>query len=96
MSLTDARNVLSRFAACGDGMPVSYAQAFIEIAEDPGLSITTLAERVAMPLSTVSRIVSALSDAKKYHLVTVDIAQDEKRRKVVGLTARGAQLAETL
>jgi DNA-binding MarR family transcriptional regulator len=96
MSLNNARAVLRNFAARGDGMPVSYAQAFIEIAADPGLSITTLAERVGMPLSTVSRIVAALADPKKYNLVTVVIAQDEKRRKVVGLTGVGQKLAKEL
>ena len=97
MTLADARLVLARFAACGEGgMPVSYAQAFVEIAADPGLSVTTLAERLNSPLSTVSRIVAALTDPKKYNLVKVTIASDEKRRKVVELTKAGRALAESL
>lgn len=96
MTLANARAVLARFAACGEGMPVSYAQAFIEIAADPGLSVTILAERMNSPLSTVSRIVAALADQKKYGLVAVRIDADEKRRKMVELTKAGRALAESL
>lgn len=96
MSLNDARATLARFAACGEGMPVSYAQAFVEISADPGLSVTTLAERLNSPLSTVSRIVAALADPKKYNLVKVTIASDEKRRKMVDLTKPGRALADSL
>lgn len=87
------RYVLSQLASVNEGMPVSYARAFIEIAQDPGLSITTLAERLGSPLSTVSRSVAALADKKKYGLVTVTIAADEKRRKVLNLSETGAKMA---
>lgn len=85
--------MLGYCAAFGEGLPVSYAQAFIEIAADPGLSITTLADRLNMPLSTVSRIVAALADAKKYGLVDVSYASDEKRRKVITLSEKGRKSA---
>lgn len=93
MSVTKAKEVLSICADLGEGIPVSYAQAFLEIAGDPGLSITSLALRLGMPLSTVSRAVLALSDRTKYGLVHVEYASDEKRRKVIMLTEKGRKAA---
>jgi len=93
MGVTDAKQVLSHCAALGDGIPVSYAQAFLEIASEPGLSITHLADRLHMPLSTVSRVVLALSDPHKYGLIHVAYASDEKRRKVITLTEKGRKAA---
>lgn len=93
MPINHVRFILSHLATINEGMPVSYARAFIEIVQDPGLSITTLAERLGSPLSTVSRSVAALADDKKYGLITVTIAEDEKRRKVLNLSAAGEKLA---
>ncbi len=89
-ALETAKHVLGQCAAFGEGIPVSYAQAFIEIAAEPGLSLTTLSDRLNMPLSTVSRIVAALAD-KKYNLIEVSFAPDEKRRKVIILSDKGQE-----
>ncbi len=96
MSLSDAHTTIQKFSSIADGMPVSYALTYLEVARDEGLSITTLAERTDMPLSTISRVVSALSDDKKYNLLNVSIASDEKRRKIINLTPRGKDFLKSL
>ena len=45
--------------------PLQYALCLFEIAMDEGLSISTLAQRVNLSLSTVSRIVGALSQHRQ-------------------------------
>ncbi len=73
--------------------PLQYAVCLAEIAMDEGLCLTSLAERAGMPLSTVSRIVGALSShrqkGKPYNLVRVSISSTERRRKELYLSGRG-------
>lgn len=64
-----------------------------EIARDEGLSLTTLAERTSLSLSTISRIVGALSDYRQngqpFGLVDIRISPTERRRKELFLTSKG-------
>ena len=73
--------------------PLQYAVCLIEIALGEGISLTVLSERTGMPLSTVSRIVGALSRQRQkgrpYGLIRVSISARERRRKELYLTARG-------
>lgn len=73
--------------------PLQYAICLSEIALDEGLSLTQLAERTGMPLSTVSRLITALSKHSfggvSYGLVKVTISPEERRKKQIGLTAKG-------
>jgi DNA-binding MarR family transcriptional regulator len=73
--------------------PLQYAICLTEISLDEGLSLTELAERCSLALSTTSRIVGALSSHRQsgdaYGLVQVNICQRERRRKELYLTARG-------
>lgn len=73
--------------------PLQYSICLAEIALCPGISLTELAEKTGMPLSTVSRIIGALSKkrqrGKPYELVEVTISPEERRRKQITLTARG-------
>ncbi|MCK6418357.1 MAG: helix-turn-helix domain-containing protein [Alphaproteobacteria bacterium] len=73
--------------------PLQYALCLGHVAAEEGLSLTTLAERCGLALSTVSRIVGALSDKRQrgtaFGLIKVKIAADERRRKCLFLTARG-------
>lgn len=73
--------------------PLQYAVCLGEIAAHEGLSLSQLAERTAMPLSTVSRIVGALSRNRQkgaaYDLVRVTISATERRKKQLTLTTRG-------
>jgi DNA-binding MarR family transcriptional regulator len=73
--------------------PLQYTICLCEIAKDEGLSLTALAQRTGMPLSTVSRIVGALSQNRQrgapYNLVRVVMAANERRRKELYLSVRG-------
>lgn len=73
--------------------PVQYALCLAHISMQEGLSITDLAEKTGMPLSTVSRIISALSKNKtrrrSYDLVEIIISPHERRKKLIFLNKRG-------
>jgi len=73
--------------------PLQYAVCLAEIALDEGLSITDLSNRTGMAISTVSRIVGALSDYRQsgqpYQLVDLTISKTERRRKHIALTDKG-------
>lgn len=76
--------------------PLQYAICLCEIAIDEGLSLTCLSERTGMPISTVSRIVGALSEKRQrgdaYGLVRVELSPVERRRKQLYLSAHGKSL----
>lgn len=80
--------------------PLQYALCLAEISLDEGCSLTTLAERAGLTLSTVSRIVGALSDYRQngqpYGLVEIRISPVERRRKELYLSARGRTLIQKL
>ncbi|MGB4106406.1 MAG: winged helix-turn-helix transcriptional regulator [Alphaproteobacteria bacterium] len=73
--------------------PLQYAVCLAEISQDEGLSLTDLSVRTGLTLSTVSRIVGALSKNRQkgspYNLIRVRIAAAERRRKELFLTPRG-------
>jgi DNA-binding MarR family transcriptional regulator len=76
--------------------PLQYALCLAEISTNEGLSLTHLSERTGMPLSTVSRIVGALSRHRQsgtpYGLVRVTISASERRRKELYLTQEGSRV----
>lgn len=80
--------------------PLQYAICLCEIAREEGLSLTTLARRADMPLSTVSRIVGALAQNRQrgtpYGLVRVALSAAERRKKELYLTAQGHALIGNL
>ena len=84
--------------------PLQYSICLTEIALNPGISLTALAEKTGMPLSTVSRIIGALSKkrqrGKPYELVQVTVSPEERRRKQIELTPHGrdvmANIAEII
>ncbi|MCB1563387.1 MAG: winged helix-turn-helix transcriptional regulator [Alphaproteobacteria bacterium] len=73
--------------------PLQYAVCLVEISLDEGLSLTALSQKTGMALSTVSRIVGALSAHRQkgepYGLVDVKISRTERRRKELYLTKAG-------
>lgn len=73
--------------------PLQYAVCLAEISLDEGLSLTVLSERTGLALSTVSRIVGALSKHRQkgapYGLVRVAVSVEERRRKELHLSQRG-------
>jgi len=75
--------------------PLQYIICLGEIAENEGICMSDLAEKTGMPLSTVSRITSALSQKSKpssYNLITVKISPEEKRRKQIFLSPEGHEM----
>jgi len=91
--LNDFLLLLGELQKIDPEFPLQYAVCLTHIALDEGLSLSALAERTSMPLSTVSRIVGALSSNRQkgtpYRLVRVAISAAERRRKELYLTARG-------
>lgn len=73
--------------------PLQYAVALGIISLQEGLSVSCLADKINLSLSTTSRIVGALSNARQkgeaYGLVHVKISPHEKRRKEIYLTTKG-------
>ena len=73
--------------------PLHYALCLGEIAASPGLSLTDLSKRTGLNLSTISRIVGALSNYRPngapYQFVTMQVNAQERRRKELYLTQAG-------
>jgi DNA-binding MarR family transcriptional regulator len=80
--------------------PLQYALCLAEISTNEGLSLTHLSARTGMPLSTISRIVGALSRHRQsgtpYGLVRVAISAQERRRKELYLTPRGHSVIQDI
>lgn len=80
--------------------PLQYAVCLVEISLDEGCSLTTIAERANLTLSTISRIVGALSDYRQngqpYGLIEIRISAVERRRKELYLTARGRAILQKM
>jgi DNA-binding MarR family transcriptional regulator len=80
--------------------PLQYAVCLAEIAMEEGLSVTRLSEKTGMALSTVSRIVGALSSHRQkgapYGLVRLAVSKQERRRKEIFLTPRGRAIVGSL
>jgi DNA-binding MarR family transcriptional regulator len=80
--------------------PLQYAACLAEISLNEGCSLTSLAEKTNLSLSTVSRIVGALSDFRPngapYGLIELKIAPEERRRKELYLTAKGKSLLQKI
>ena len=98
--LTDFSHLLRELQKIDTEFPLQYAVCFCEIAREEGMSLTHLSARTGMPLSTVSRVVGALSKkrqkGKPYGLVKVSISSTERRRKELYLTARGKMVIDNL
>lgn len=86
-------DILRRIQKVDPEFPIQYAICLIEISQDEGCSVTQLAEKSGLSLSTVSRTVGALSDyrqlGKPYKFVEVRISPVERRRKELYLTDLG-------
>jgi DNA-binding MarR family transcriptional regulator len=92
-SIKEFTAVLRELQKIDPEFPLQYAVCLAEIAMEEGISLTDLSGRTGMPLSTVSRIVGALSSHRQrgnpYGLIKVMIVPQERRRKQLYLTARG-------
>ncbi|HNQ92305.1 MAG TPA: winged helix-turn-helix transcriptional regulator, partial [Alphaproteobacteria bacterium] len=72
-----------------------YAICLSEIARNEGCSLTDLSEKTGLALSTVSRIVGALSSYRQkgipYEFITMKISETERRKKELFLTDKGRE-----
>ncbi|MAQ71343.1 MAG: MarR family transcriptional regulator [Alphaproteobacteria bacterium] len=93
-------NVIDIFRNIDSEFPIQYMLCLAEIARTEGVSLTELAERTQMSLSTVSRVVGALSNYRSnnqpYKLVSMQVSKTERRRKELSLTAKGHSLINKL
>lgn len=73
--------------------PLQYAVCLAEITLDEGLSVTQLSQRTGLALSTVSRIVGALSKYRQmgapYELIDLKTSEQSRRTKEIYLTDKG-------
>ena len=80
--------------------PLQYAVCLSTISLNEGLSISELAKKTSLSLSTVSRIVGALSNTRQkgeaYGLIRVKVSPTEKRKKEIYLTPKGRIFIESI
>lgn len=82
-------------------LPIQYALSFLTIAQNEGMSIRELSERLGIAQSSASRNVAALSRWHSFGKAGHDLVQAEedpreRRRKILTLTPKGRTLAEDL
>lgn len=93
--------VLEAFRTLDPDLPIQYALSLMTIAQNEGMSIGELAERLGIAQSSASRNVAALSRWHSFGKAGLDLvsAQEdprERRRKVVALTDKGRAFLEAL
>ncbi len=85
--------VLNQLKAIDPEFPIQYAICLAYIAECEGCSLTYLAEKTGLALSTISRIVGALSNYRQkgeaYGLIDMRVSESERRKKELFLTDKG-------
>lgn len=93
-------DILYQFQKIDPEFPLQYAICLAEISCHEGMSVTQLAERAQLSLSTVSRIVGALSSYRQsgepYGLVDIRLSAVERRRKELYLTPKGKGLLQKI
>ena len=76
--------------------PLQYAVCLAEVTLNEGLSVTQLSNRTGMALSTVSRIVGALSKYRQmgepYELIDLRTSEKSRRTKEIYLTDKGRRI----
>lgn len=92
--------ILSHLQKIDAEFPLQYFICLLHISLNEGLSVTNLAEETNLALSTVSRIVGALSQYRQngqpYGLVEIHIPPTERRRKELRLTPKGRTLLQRI
>ncbi|WP_448206460.1 MarR family winged helix-turn-helix transcriptional regulator [Azospirillum sp. sgz302134] len=94
-------HVLEAFRKLDPDLPIQYALSFMTIAQNEGISIGELAERLGIAQSSASRNVAALSRWHSFGKAGLDLVQAqedprERRRKIVTLTDRGRAFLDEL
>jgi len=94
-------HVLEAFRTLDPDLPIQYALSFMTIAQNEGISIGELAERLGIAQSSASRNVAALSRWHSFGKAGLDLVQAqedprERRRKIVTLTEKGRAFLDEL
>ena len=92
--------LLQEFQTLDPEFPLQYAICFLEIAMDEGLSHTKLKDKTGISLSTISRIIGALSDHRQrgepFGLIEVSFIPGSRRTKQICLTNKGRAIFNRL
>lgn len=93
--------MLEAFRKLDPDLPIQYALSFMTIAQNEGISIGELADRLGIAQSSASRNVAALSRWHSFGKAGLDLVQAqedprERRRKIVTLTDQGRAFLEEL
>ncbi|MFA7275423.1 MAG: MarR family winged helix-turn-helix transcriptional regulator [Pseudobdellovibrionaceae bacterium] len=92
-SLSIFLDVLHGLQKIDPEFPIQYAICLVEISKAEGCSLTYLSDRTGLALSTISRIVGALSSYRQkgnpYGFISIKVAEEERRRKEIYLTPEG-------
>ncbi|EWY40564.1 MarR family transcriptional regulator [Skermanella stibiiresistens SB22] len=99
--ITSLTRVLEEFRKLDPDLPIQYALSFLTLAENEGISMRELAERLGIAQSSASRNVAALSKWHSFGKPGLDLVQAEedpreRRRKIISLTPKGHALIATL
>src|SRR5271166_4691704 len=87
-------SLLQALSSLDKNFPLPYSVFLLEVARNEGCSLGDLRKATGMPLSSLSRILWALSTrrqtgAEPYRLIQQDYAPDNRRRKVIRLSRKG-------
>jgi len=88
------RSLLQALSGLDKNFPLPYSVFLLEVARNEGCSLGDLQKATGMPLPTLSRILWALSakrqtGAEPYDLIEQDYSAEDRRRKVIRLSAKG-------
>lgn len=86
-NLSTALGILSNLREIDPNMPVSEALSLLLIAKYDGISLKDLASKADVGMASASRYVRTFSLER--NLVTATEDPDERRKKVISLTAKG-------
>lgn len=101
IALHKLRLIAQEYRKASPEMPTQQQLILLTIAENPGSTLTEIGQRTGMLIAAVSRHIGALGPyrpAKKIglELITDGYADDDRRKKVVHLTAKGCAVVDSL
>ena len=80
--------------------PLQYAICLAVISLNEGLSVTELSKQTGLAISTVSRIVGALSKYRQmgepYELIDLVTSEKSRRTKEIYLTTKGRKIVDNI
>jgi DNA-binding MarR family transcriptional regulator len=93
-NLSVALGVLANIRALDSDMPVSQALCLMLIAKYDGISLKDLAEKADVGMASASRYVRVFS--VEMGLVSATEDPNERRKKVISLTAKGKSVVKKI